>query len=287
MQGRWLLDPAPLSKLMWIGKLSFVSSMIAIGGFGAALLVLPHEVRKDPGANAIVASPLMGNPSRSGSPAQPAHLMVQSQRGFANNPIPLGVSLADASGGESLTVVGLVNGSKLSAGAPLGLTGWQLSARDLGNAFAYAPEDFVGVMEPVVELRSARGQPMDVQVARLEWIREKEGRSTPPLDTPKPPPGIQPLDPEEITTLIKRGEEFLKTGDIAGAQISLKRAANAGNAQAALEVGMTFDPVFLSERGVLGFAPDVAQAREWYDRAMKLGSSEASRHLERLAGTAR
>ena len=184
-------------------------------------------------------------------------------------------------------MVCLVTGSKLSAGAPLGLTGWQLSARDLGNAFAYAPEDFVGVMEPVLELRSARGQPMDVQVTRLEWIREKEERSTPRLDTSKPPPGIQPLDPEEIATLIKRGEEFLKTGDIAGAQISLKRAANAGNAQAALEVGMTFDPVFLTERGVLGFAPDVAQAREWYDRAMKLGSGEASRHLERLAGTGR
>jgi ATP-dependent exoDNAse (exonuclease V) alpha subunit len=28
---------------------------------------------------------------------------------------------------------------------------------------------------------------------------------------------------------------------------------------------------------------DVAQAREWYDRAMKLGSTDASRQLERLA----
>jgi TPR repeat protein len=128
---------------------------------------------------------------------------------------------------------------------------------------------------------------MDVQVARLEWIREKEEHSMPLLDTSKPPPGIQPLDPEEIATLIKRGEEFLKNGDIAGAQISLKRAANAGNAQAALEVGMTFDPIFLTQRGVLGFAPDVAQAREWYNRAIKLGSSEASRQLERLAGTGR
>jgi TPR repeat protein len=50
---------------------------------------------------------------------------------------------------------------------------------------------------------------------------------------------------------------------------------------------MTFDPVFLIQSGVLGIAPDVAQAREWYDRAVKLGSTEASHHLKRLAGMTR
>jgi TPR repeat protein len=67
----------------------------------------------------------------------------------------------------------------------------------------------------------------------------------------------------------------------------LKRAAGTGNAQAALELGMTFDPVLLAKWGFPGFYPDVAQAREWYDRAIKLGSTEASRHLERLAGVTR
>jgi hypothetical protein len=63
----------------------------------------------------------------------------------------------------------------------------------------------------------------------------------------------------------------------------LKRAASADHAQAALLVGMTFDPVFLTQSGVIGIAPDVEQAREWYDRAMKLGSTEASHHFKRLA----
>jgi hypothetical protein len=286
MQGRWLLDPEPGPQRVWIGKLSFASSLIAIGGFGAALLALPHEVG-NAGGSAAVVSPRPENLSRPEPSVQPARLVVQSQRAIANEPIPLGVSLVDASGGETLMLVGLVTGSRLSAGAPLGLTGWQLSAGDLGNAFAYAPKDFVGVMEPVIELRSARDQSMDVQVARLEWIRKKEDRLTPQLDPSKTPPVIQPVDPKEIAILIERGKEFLESGDIAAARISLTRAANAGNAQAALEVGMTFDPGFLAQRGVLGFSPDVAQAREWYDRAMKLGSSEASRHLERLAGTAR
>jgi TPR repeat protein len=58
----------------------------------------------------------------------------------------------------------------------------------------------------------------------------------------------------------------------------------AGNAQAAFELGMTFDRTFLSQWGVRDFVSDAAQAREWYDRAIQLGSTEASRHLARLTG---
>jgi len=50
---------------------------------------------------------------------------------------------------------------------------------------------------------------------------------------------------------------------------------------------VTFDPTFLAEHGVLGFAPDVAQARAWYERAIELGSTEAVRRLERLTGMGR
>jgi TPR repeat protein len=64
----------------------------------------------------------------------------------------------------------------------------------------------------------------------------------------------------------------------------LRQAAGTGNAQAALELGMTFDPVYSETWGAVGFAPDVAQAREWYKRAIKLGSTEASRYLEQLTG---
>jgi TPR repeat protein len=50
-----------------------------------------------------------------------------------------------------------------------------------------------------------------------------------------------------------------------------------------LALGMTFDPDFLSEQGVLGFAADTEQARAWYEKAIRLGSAEASRRLARLA----
>jgi hypothetical protein len=295
-----MLDPALAPQPPWIGKLSFVFSLTAVIGFGAAALTLPNLVRNPAGGIAAAEPPLNLYPSEpaggiaaaepplnlypSEPPIQPARLVVESQHGFVNEAVPLGISLADASGGESLTVLGLVAGTRLSTGTPLGATVWQLSARELGSALAYAPNDFVGVMHAIIDLRSASGQPIDVQVIRLEWIRKEEERFTPQLDPSKSLSAIQLLDleEEEIAFLIKRGEDFLTVGDIASAQILLKRAANAGSPQAALKVGMTFDPIFLAQNGVVGLAPDVALAREWYKKAMKLGSTEALRHLELL-----
>jgi len=109
-------------------------------------------------------------------------------------------------------------------------------------------------------------------------------RATPPAVTAPPPaPAVSPLNSDQIAALVKVGEDLLHSGDLAAARTVLKRAALAGNPRAALELGMTFDQAFLTKWGVLGVDPDSAQAREWYDRAIKLGSTEASRHLERLA----
>jgi hypothetical protein len=286
------------SGVPWFGRLLFVLVTAAMIAVGVTLIMLPNETRKDAGTLARVITPLLerapggnapgGTVSNSEASVQPARLIVESHKGFANEPIPLGVSLNAASGAETLTLVGLANGTKLSAGSPLGLTGWQMSAREIGNVMAYAPRDFVGVMDAAIDLRSPRDRLMDSQFVRLEWMPKKESRLTPAPPRPDQPrpaqPTIQLIDPDELATLMKRGEDFLKNGDIASARLILRRAANAGHAQAALALGVTFDPRFLAEQGVLGFAPDVAQARAWYERAAELGSSEAARRLERLPG---
>jgi TPR repeat protein len=110
------------------------------------------------------------------------------------------------------------------------------------------------------------------------------------LEPTKPEPSkavMQQLSAEEIATLVRRADDFLKMGDISAARLALRRAANSGHAPAALVLGMTYDPQFLAEQGVIGFAPEPAQARTWYERAVALGSTEAARRLERLAVTAR
>ena len=64
----------------------------------------------------------------------------------------------------------------------------------------------------------------------------------------------------------------------------MKRAAEANNASAALMLGATFDPLFLHRvHPAVGIAPDIAQARQWYEKAAELGSDAASQELEKLA----
>jgi TPR repeat protein len=140
-------------------------------------------------------------------------------------------------------------------------------------------------MDTAVDLRSANDRLVDSQMVRLEWVQRKPDVRAALAPRREPSvPALVTLDPEEVATLIKRSQDFLKSGDIPSARLSLRRAANAGSAQAALALGATYDQPFLVEMGALGFAPDLAQARAWYQRARELGSNEAARRLERLAG---
>jgi hypothetical protein len=90
------------------------------------------------------------------------------------------------------------------------------------------------------------------------------------------------LDSDEIAILIKRGKELLADGDLAAARLLLRRAAEAGSAEGALVLGTTFDPVALQRLGAVGAVPDLAQARQWYQRAAELGSNAASQQLAGL-----
>ena len=87
----------------------------------------------------------------------------------------------------------------------------------------------------------------------------------------------------EIADLVRRGEAFIVTGDLAAARLLLQRAAEAGDARAALTLAGTYDPIVLEKLGLMGFASDIGKARSWYERAREFGSAEAPRRLEMLA----
>jgi TPR repeat protein len=94
---------------------------------------------------------------------------------------------------------------------------------------------------------------------------------------------IHQLDPDEIATLLKRGDELIASRDLAAARLVLQRAAEAGDARAALTLAGTYDPIVLEKLAVHGFAPNIAMAREWYEKAKEFGSADARRRLEMLA----
>lgn len=89
-----------------------------------------------------------------------------------------------------------------------------------------------------------------------------------------------PPDSEEISVLIKLGQDSLKNGDFSSARLLLKRAAEAGSADAALSLGETFDPLLIQRLGAIGIQADPNSAHEWYKLAAQLGSDAA---LQRLA----
>ena len=68
-----------------------------------------------------------------------------------------------------------------------------------------------------------------------------------------------------------------KAGDIGAAFLVFRRAAEAGNAPAQLELATFYDPLTSPPKG--GFTPDGARAADWYERAALAGLAEAQRKL--------
>jgi hypothetical protein len=132
--------------------------------------------------------------------------------------------------------------------------------------------------------------PMQLQPAQIAAVsatppppaeRQLDGiRAAPPI---APPPAQRILDREEITVLLKRGKDLIANGDLAAARLVLQRAADANDAEAALALGATYDPLVLRALRVYGFKADPVMARDWYEKARELGSAAAPRRLEMLA----
>jgi TPR repeat protein len=102
----------------------------------------------------------------------------------------------------------------------------------------------------------------------------------PPARAPNPP--VRSLDAEEIALLFKKGEQFVATGDFVTARLMFQRAAQAGDASAAMALAATYDPLMLAKLGAVGVGGDVEKARSWYQKAVELGAPEASRRLSLL-----
>jgi hypothetical protein len=100
---------------------------------------------------------------------------------------------------------------------------------------------------------------------------------------PAPPPPAKTLDADTLAGLMTRAKSLLKIGDIVAARLLLERAANAQDATAALLLAQTYDPAVLGTRDTRSVNADADAARDWYQRAAALGSSEAEQRLALLS----
>jgi len=151
------------------GRLSFVAILAGIVANGV-LMTFPNEVRERSADISGMVTTLFEGSSRARTWTKSPRLVVNRIKGLVNEPLPLGVSINNASGEERVILAGFAVGTSMSTGTPLGLTSWQMLARDVGNAFVYAPKDFVGTMVAAIDLRSPSDWLLDTQTVRLEWV---------------------------------------------------------------------------------------------------------------------
>ncbi|EJN12606.1 hypothetical protein PMI42_04094 [Bradyrhizobium sp. YR681] len=96
---------------------------------------------------------------------------------------------------------------------------------------------------------------------------------------PPPPEPVRTLDADTLAGLMTRARSLIGVGDIAAARLLLERAANAKDATAALLLAQTYDPAVLGTSDARSVIADASAARDWYQRAASLGSSEARQRL--------
>jgi hypothetical protein len=275
------------SGLSWVG---LVTGLALLGaGVLASFVTIAKYVASDssgttaPDQGTQAASLKAPIPEASPQPTKPQRAAVTrlvAERANAENgdEISLGVRVDGPSEGITAIVRGLRSGIILSVGRPLGEGGWVVPASELARTTIRPPRGFSGTMEYTIMLQLADGTVVDQQAMRLDWAE------TPSAVEPR---SSRELDPDEIATLLHRGQEMFETGDLAGARLLLQRAADAGDARAAFALGASYDPLVLEQIGVFGVAADVAKARAWYEKATEYGSTEAPKRLRLLTGHVR
>jgi hypothetical protein len=266
-------------------RFALVVGFAAIAAY-AVTMIGPLQSRLLPAAP--TAAPVADNPAETvvaqdrTAVLEMPRLLVQSKQSFTNEPVELGISVDRGTGKESLLVAGLTAGTRLSAGAPIGDTRWELALNDLRHLYMYAPKDFVGVMNAAVDLLSPTAQLLDTKAVQFAWVARA---AEPPVARVEPTPKIAPIQPKDLAEealMLKRGEDLLDIGDIAGARRVFQYLADAGNADGALAMGATFDARFLAEHNAIGVVADDAKARSWYRRAVDLGSAQAKTLLAQM-----
>jgi len=253
------------------------------------------------------------------SPRKPAPtLIVRNNSGYINEPLELGVSVDAPAPGMTVMIKLMPPDVRLTAGRPVSANEWRVPAQDISHTAIIPPTDFIGEMNLSAELYTTDGATLVTTFVRLTWASAQPGSAVvsaasnaaappapvapapqqpqviaspppaaPAVATPQAAEPIRELSPNEIAGFVRRAQELLASGDLQGARVLLTRAADAHDARAALLLAKTFDPIALKQFSATDRGPDVAQARNWYQRAREWGSPEAQRQLDALASYAR
>ena len=254
-----------------------------------------------------LTSSLFPAPQREPAPT----LVVRDGNGPVNEPLSLGVNVNSPGASATVAIGGMPAGARLTVGRRMGTGEWRVPAQEISDVSIIPPADFVGVMNLTAELRGSDGAALVSSLVRLTWTSatpvatagvpasavvvasspaaEPAPQQQQSTTSPEPPgaaraePPMREISPDEVAGFLRRAQELLASGDVQAARLLLLRAAEAHDAGAALSLAKTFDPILSKQFGAADPEPDLAQARNWYQKAEEWGALEARRQLEALA----
>ena len=109
-----------------------------------------------------------------------------------------------------------------------------------------------------------------------------EATSTVGSPAPRSQPTVPTFSAAETAGLLARGDWLFATGDVSAARLLYERAADAGEARAAVRLGESFDPVYLDGSRLRGLQGDRDMAVFWYRHARDLGATGVASRLKKL-----
>jgi TPR repeat protein len=249
-------------------------------GQDAALAALPPAAASDAQTASTAAAEVPASEKRAqmlslvptvvmrpiGSPDAPLRLQAMTPA-----KLPLQIQPAEAQRETFLLVLaGLPAKAVLSGAERIGSDTWLLGPDAADRLELTVPEWSTSLLEIDIELRRTSGA---IAAHTKAWI------AVPPPRTATMP---ERLDPAAVAELVRKADQHLGRGDVVGARALYQRAVEMGSGPAALALGATFDPNRLWSLGVFGMVGNQERARQWYQRADRLGHPDAKARLKTL-----
>ena len=232
-------------------------SILAVGAVGTGAFLLTHSAQENTTAKSEPVPEATEKPLQNTSPI--GNLPMASQ--------PAGAAQSAMLTGLAQTAVPTLTVSKLGAEPESGIT---QSVPPLGGPLP----------------SPARTQSYKPEVAMPPATPTVETASTVVPPAPPKPPTRPAFSGAEVTALLARGDWLFATGDVDAARLLYERAAEAGEAQGAIRLGESFDPVFLNRAQLRQARPDAGMAVFWYRRARDLGAMGITSRLKNLEAKA-
>jgi hypothetical protein len=207
---------------------------------------------------------------------------VADTSGIAGKKIPLSIaSSVNASEDDLFEITGVPAEATLTAGECYN-DFWLLRRKDLPSLAIVTPEWFTQkITIAVTRTGGANRLPFTRSMTVNVSIGAVAGSA---IEVPPPVPAASSgyVRSQNEAGQFEKAYEKFKQGDVAGARAVFEYLAAKGDAEAAVAMGETFDPIVLRQIYVKGLKPDAAAAAAWYKKAQQLGDAKARVRLNAL-----